>query len=97
MSQMEIHSQRQSLLSIPQNEAEQKISQQRRLKLSLNDDIFFTRGGLFQLFQIILFLCQPPSKYISVSFHWMVVCDKRLIRGRILMEPSLVVNDTLVF
>ena len=42
MSQMEINPQRQSLLSIPQNGTEQKISQQRRLKLSLNDDIFHT-------------------------------------------------------
>ena len=40
VSQMEINSQRQ--LSIPQNWAQQKISQQRRLKLSLNDDIFHT-------------------------------------------------------
>ena len=28
------------------------------------------------------------SKYTSVSFHWMVVCVKRLIRGRIVMGPS---------
>ena len=71
MSQMETNSQRQSLLSIPLNGAEQKISQRRRLKLSLNDDIFHT--GWFVPTIPDYFLFEPPSKYISVSFHWMVV------------------------
>ena len=83
MSQMETNSQRQSLLSIPLNGAEQKISQRRRLKLSLNDDIFHT--GWFVPTIPDYFLFEPPSKYISVSFLQMVVCFKRLIRGRILM------------
>ena len=47
--------------------------------------IFFTLGGLSQQFQIIFFLNHPAS---ICQCHWMVVCVKRLIRGRILMEPS---------
>lgn len=61
LSQMKISSQRQSLLSIPQNGAEQKISQQRQLKLSLNEILFFTLVGLSQLFQIFFFLNHPAS------------------------------------
>ena len=86
MSQMEINSQRQSLLSIPQNGAEQKISQQRRLKLFLNDDIFLTEWCVPTIPDYFPFCI--TNKYTSVSFHWMVVCVKRLIRGRIVMGPS---------
>ena len=63
VSQMEINSQRQ--LSIPQNWAQQKISQQRRLKLSLNDDIFHT--GWFVPTIPDFFLFEPPSKYITAQ------------------------------
>ena len=67
MSQMETNSQRQSLLSIPLNGAEQKISQRRRFKLSLNDDIFHT--GWFVPTIPDYFLFEPPSKYMSVSLN----------------------------